>query len=70
MLEPVSEEVDVVPPTSDVTAPVSVPLPGPAPFKRKLSDDQIAEIRQSADANKVLAERYGVSVPTIARYRK
>ncbi len=38
--------------------------------KRKLSDEQIAEIQGSSETLKVLSERYGVSVPTIAKYRK
>lgn len=66
-LEP--EAVSVV-----VAEPASLPEPesgpAPAPFSRKLSDGQIAEIRASEESNKALAAQYGVSVPTIARYRK
>ena len=67
---------ELEPESVSVVAAEPEPVPGPtpeaapAPFKRKLSDDQIAAIRQSGDTNKALAAQYGVSVPTIAKYRK
>lgn len=66
-LEPLPDEEDLTP---DPGKAAPATLPGPGPLKRKLSDEQIAEIRQSQDSNKALAEQYGVSVPTIAKYRK
>lgn len=63
-------DLEALPALPEVSAVEPEAMPEPAPFSRKLSGEQIAEIQASAEANKTLAERYGVTPQTIARYRK